>query len=225
MVDTSDQEAPVSQKRKQQTVTGPRPRGIGKYGQEIIKYAQMHYKPGQIADLLQQEHSISPGVANRKSVESRLCYLKKNSLAPLPPTNDISTLGAELSKRARSCNYDFLIILIIGLISIFLGTAAQVLGKELTDKPIDVMDNDKESADEPSSSIHETLAIAFQNAGLFWQKELPSCWVLIFSCSLSTSIMMEKPEHDGIHLTFTSSHQVTLILLTYYNKNHCLTHT
>ncbi len=91
------------------------------------------------------------------------------------------------------------------MISIFLGTAAQVLGKELTDEPINVMDNDKESANEPSSSIDETLAIAFQNAGLFWQKELPSCWVLILSRSLSTSIMMEKLEHDGIHLTFTSS--------------------
>jgi hypothetical protein len=108
MADGSDQEAPVSRKRRRQEATGPRPRGVGKYDREIIKYAQMRYKPGQIADLLQQEHGVGPGVANRKSVESRLRYLKKNSLAPLPPTNEISTLGAELSKRATSCNFYFL---------------------------------------------------------------------------------------------------------------------
>ena len=85
-----------------------RPQGVGKYDREIIKYAQLHYKPGQIADLLQQEHGVSPGVANRKSVESRLRYLKKNTLAPLPPTNDISSLGAELSRRATSCNLYFI---------------------------------------------------------------------------------------------------------------------
>jgi hypothetical protein len=90
-------------------------------------------------------------------------------------------------------------------LTIFLGTAAQVLGKELTDEPIDVTDNDKEAADELPSSVDDPLAIAFQNAGIFWQKELPSCWVLIFSRSLSTSIMMEKPERNGIYLTFSSS--------------------
>ena len=83
----------------------------------------------------------------------------------------------------------------------------QVLGKELTDESDEMVDGNQQfgAADEPLSSVDETLASAFQNAGLFWQKELPSCWVLIFSRSLSTSIMLEKPERDGVHLTFSST--------------------
>ncbi len=105
MADASENEVVVARRRHARATepTGPHPCGVGKYDKEIIKYAHLCYKPGQIADLLQSEHGVSPAVANRKSVKSRLRYIKKNSLAPLPPVNDTATMGAELSKCAASC--------------------------------------------------------------------------------------------------------------------------
>ncbi len=88
------------------------------------------------------------------------------------------------------------------LLTCFVGSAAQVIANELTDEP-EVADSQVKPP-APSAS-EDAVAQAFENAGLFWQKELPSCWVLIFSRSLLTVITMEKPEWNGLCLTFKAT--------------------
>jgi hypothetical protein len=46
--------------------------GLAEYDNIIIGYAKDRYRPAEIADRLQDEHGLSPAIANRAAVERRI---------------------------------------------------------------------------------------------------------------------------------------------------------
>jgi hypothetical protein len=67
---------------------------LAPYDDDIVKYNNLRYPPSKIAEILTIEHDLDPKVMNRRTVEGRLRYLKKNSLKTLAPTNATSSLKA-----------------------------------------------------------------------------------------------------------------------------------
>ena len=74
---------------------------MSKYDDELVKYNNWRYPPSKIAEILCVEHNLDPSFMNRKSVERRLRYIKKNHLRTLAPTNvnlDAQDLQPPISK-------------------------------------------------------------------------------------------------------------------------------
>lgn len=75
---------------------------LARYDQDIMdKFTREKKSAAQIAEDLMLEHGIN--VPNlRKKVDDRMRYLKKNSLAPFPPTNPDNT---EPGAVAPACKF------------------------------------------------------------------------------------------------------------------------
>ncbi len=81
---------------------------LAPYDDDIVKYNNLCYPPSKIAEILCLEHELNPNLMNRKSVESRLRYLQKNSLKTLAPTNATSSLVAVDDPNAICKSFLFL---------------------------------------------------------------------------------------------------------------------
>lgn len=70
----------------------PKKKGLTRkeFDSEILQMNNQNMQPLMIASLLCTRYKLDPHVMNRKSVESRLRYLKKNQLGSLAPMNDRS---------------------------------------------------------------------------------------------------------------------------------------
>jgi hypothetical protein len=67
---------------------------LSQYDKELVEMNNKRYMPSKIAKVLAEEHELDPSFMNRKSVESRLSYLKKNKLGSLAPVNQKGRMRA-----------------------------------------------------------------------------------------------------------------------------------
>jgi hypothetical protein len=64
------------------------------YDAQMLEFNNKRYTPSKIAKLIAQEHGLDSERMNRKTVESRLSYIKKNKLGALAPVNQKGRMRA-----------------------------------------------------------------------------------------------------------------------------------
>jgi hypothetical protein len=128
-------------------------------------------------------------VANWKSVESRILFIKKNSLAPLLPVNDAAIMGADLSKCVTSY------LERIYFIGFFF---SDLLCRDFCSSVEPKMEHSQ--VESLASSAPDAVIQAFENTGPFWQKELVSFWVIHFVPKLAkySCIFLLPPAQFGL---------------------------
>ena len=74
----------------------------------IIRLNNANLRPAEIADILRRKYGLSTEMMNRKTIESRLRYLKKNRLGSLAPVNAKGTKNLFATDIPATCSYSFL---------------------------------------------------------------------------------------------------------------------
>ncbi len=80
---------------------------LAPYDDEMVRLSNDRQPPVKIAEILCVEHGLDPAIVNCKAVESRLRYLKKNSLKTLAPVNINSNLEATDDSLAICLYFSF----------------------------------------------------------------------------------------------------------------------
>jgi hypothetical protein len=187
---------------------------LAEYDNIIIGYAKDCYRPAEIADRLQDEHGLSPAIANHAAVERRIRYLKKNKLAELPPTNDAGTLQAKPNTCFfTSSFFPFPFVNIFNHCNYSTGQTARVIAETLMepgddedDDDEDLEDDTKDSEEEQNEQFQKVQQGVFDillNTGLFWTLETNTQFILLFSRSLCMKVQVSDPQKNGVFVTFS----------------------
>lgn len=175
---------------------------LAPYDDDIVKYNNLRYPPSKIAEILCLEHELDPKLMNRKSVESRLRYLKKNTLRTLAPTNVMTNLAA-VDDPTPLCKC-FLIFFFIKYF--FSGQrAADSLGKTLTD-PYEDFDGDKEelvSEVTTSVAVDDVIKAFLRDSGFLYFYEGEFAWHIFIGRSMTAKVKCGDAEVNGVRVFFT----------------------
>mmetsp|Transcript_5149 Transcript_5149/g.12893 ORF Transcript_5149/g.12893 Transcript_5149/m.12893 type:complete len:93 (+) Transcript_5149:1-279(+) len=78
----------AAKKRKRREPAGAKRGVLHQYDDVPVQKLSLRKTLAVVAEELRQEHGLSEEVCNRKTVEGRARYLKKNGLYKLPPLNE-----------------------------------------------------------------------------------------------------------------------------------------
>ena len=172
---------------------------LAPYDDEMVKLNNDRQPPAKIAEILCVEHGLDPEVVNRKAVESRLRYLKKNSLKTLAPVNINTSLEATDDPIAVCLCFFFSFI----FLTVSAGQkAADSIGRVLTeseDPPPPFPSSEKRDDDVSADDI----IIAFlRDAGFlyFWEGE--QAWHIIIARTMTATVNIGEAAERGCRLFF-----------------------
>ena len=170
---------------------------IMQYDGEIVHYNNQQYLPSQIAELLCKEHGLDSNMMNRKTVERRLCTIKKKGIAMVAPVSEDTDLLARDSEKNLSLFFTCIILIV------FVGQqSAMSVGDTLTDGAEESLSLEEPEAivEAPPSPQEENLITLahFQDAGFNYTEEGEKNWVLFLVQLLNSTICVQGVREDSV---------------------------